>query len=273
MRERDPGAVAAAFVAARREGRALSAYPGDVPSTLADGYRIQAQAIDLWGAPIAGWKVAALPADAAVIFGTDRLCGPLFADGVHRAAAPDVVVPIPAFGYVAFEPEYVVRVAADAPADKTVWSLDEAAAMIGSFHVGVEIAGSPLGSINELGPAASVSDFGTSIGLVLGSAIPDWDRQALHCAVIVNGRVVEMGGIYRIAGGPVAAVRFMLEHAARHGRPLHQDQLVSTGAAGGVHAVKVGDEVDVSFAPGGRLICRAAADGAASVQHDEAPAA
>jgi 2-keto-4-pentenoate hydratase len=51
-------------------------------------------------------------------------------------------------------------------------------------------------------------------------------------------------------------VRCLLEHCARRGRPLKAGQLVSTGAATGIHDIEVGQVGRVSFASRGSISCR-----------------
>jgi len=51
-------------------------------------------------------------------------------------------------------------------------------------------------------------------------------------------------------------VRFLLEHCARRGRPLKAGQLVSTGAATGIHDIAAGQVGRVSFASHGSIGCR-----------------
>ena len=83
-------------------------------------------------------------------------------------------MPVFAEGFAAGEAEFLLRIGAAPPAGKTGFTLDEAADLIGAVHVGIEIASSPLGAINELGPIAVISDFGNNNGLVVGPEIPDW---------------------------------------------------------------------------------------------------
>jgi len=49
----------------------------------------------------------------------------------------------------------------------------------------------------------------------------------------------------------------MLEHAARRGRPLRAGQLISTGAATGIHDIAAGQVGRVSFGRYGAVGCRA----------------
>ena len=72
-----------------------------------------------------------------------------------------VEMPVFAEGFAAGEAEFLLRVGATPPAGKMDYSLAEAAELLDAVHVGIEVASSPLGSINEIGPiiAQSVYDF------------------------------------------------------------------------------------------------------------------
>jgi 2-keto-4-pentenoate hydratase len=186
-----PEAVAAAFVRARRDARALATFPGGVlPPDLASAYRIQDLAIGCWPEALAGWKVGWIAPDRREPGGDDRLVGPIFAGALWpQALGAPQEVPVFAGGFAAVEAEYVFRLGADAPADRLHWSPADALALVAALHIGIETAGSPLATINQLGPTAVVSDFGNNAGLVLGPEIPDWQRRddaSLHCETFVD---------------------------------------------------------------------------------------
>ncbi len=54
-------------------GASLDAYPGPLPATLAESYRIQESAISADGRAIAGWKVAGIRPDLREGLGASRL--------------------------------------------------------------------------------------------------------------------------------------------------------------------------------------------------------
>jgi 2-keto-4-pentenoate hydratase len=253
-------AVAERFVAARLGARALPDYPGPLPETLAEAYARQDAAIALWPDDIAGWKVGGIGAPAAARLGAQRLAGPIFRRDLWRACA-DAITPLPVIpgGFAAVEAEYVFVLATAAPAGRTEWTAAQAADLAAELRVGIELAGSPLASINELGPAVVVSDFGNNAGLLLGEPISDWRSrplESLTCETQVNGRRVGRGTAAAVAGGPLAALAFALSCCARRGRPLGGGAAISTGACTGIHEVRVGDAVRVAFAGAGELRCR-----------------
>ncbi len=246
--------IARRLVGARLRGEALPVYPGAMPPTLAAGYACQDAAIALWPAPIAGWKVGRIPDAWLARMGEERLVGPIFDDRATLATlGTPVPFPVIEGGFAAVEAEFVFRLGADARPGKTVWTDDEALALVDALLVGVELAGSPLPKINDLGPAVVVSDFGNNAGLILGPVIPEWRRRLgasereLRCSTAIDGAIVGNGRASDIAGGLLAALRFALTRCARRGMPLREGQWVSTGAATGIHEILAGQSSQVSF--------------------------
>ncbi len=254
-------AVAARFVHARLAGLPLPGYPGEPPADLAAGYAIQDAAIALWPGRVAGWKVGYISPERRDRSGEDRLVGPIFAAAVWpQAPGAGNEVPVFVGGFAAVEAEYVFVLSADAPAAKTHWTAEEALALVSALHIGIETAGSPLATINVLGPAVVVSDFGNNAGLVLGPEIPDWrrlDEASLRCETFIDGASVGQGGAGSVPGGLGAALAFALGRCARRGFPLRAGTLVTTGAATGIHDILPGQHARIAFHPGGELQCRA----------------
>lgn len=252
--------IAERFVAARRNAAALRGYPGELPTDMEAAYAIQEAAIGLWPDTIAGWKVGRIAPALVGRFGAERLAGPIFARHVWHAGAGEGRFTVFPGGFAAVEAEFVFRLGQDAPGGKTTWTFAEVEALDGELHIGVEIAASPLATINELGPAVVASDFGNNLGLFLGAPIADWRSRlsGLTCETFIEGRSVGAGGATSIPGSPLEAVRFLLEHCARRGRPLRKGQLVSTGAATGIHDILPGQGARVVFGPDGTIDCKAA---------------
>jgi 2-keto-4-pentenoate hydratase len=228
------------------------------PATLEHGYLVQEVAIHLWPDEIAGWKIGLVPPPLRERLGSDRVAGPIFSRAVRKALG---VVAFPVFegGFAAVEAEFVFRMGRDAAPGKTVWTEDEAAALVAGLHIGVETAGSPMASINELGPTVVVSDFGNNAGLIVGDEVKDWRARLndLRAKTEINGTTVGEGGAMGLPGGPMAGLTFLLTHLARRDRPLKAGQYVSSGAVTGVHDILIGQSARLSFGGDGVIDCRA----------------
>lgn len=247
----DPGHVARQFVEARLGARALPGFPGPLPADMASGYRVQDAAIGLWPEPVVGWKVGRIPLELQAELMAERVMGPVFAGHLWQAdPANPTPLPIIRGGFAAVEAEYVYRMGRDAPADKLDWTPDEALDHVEALLVGVEFAASPLATINVLGPRVVASDFGNNAGLILGRVVPGWrDRAdvAPPCRAYVGGKLVGEGAPESIPGGPPASLAWLLGACAARGRPLRAGQLVTTGAASGIHDIEAGQTARITF--------------------------
>lgn len=250
------GSIAARFVRARLTAQPLREYPGTVPTDSRVAYAIQEEAIDLWPDVIAGWKVARIPPDWSN-FPEPRLNGPVFSRNVHFAAGSTVpACPVFVGGFAAVETEIVIRVGADAPACKLTWSLDEALEYIGSVHIGIEVASSPLATLNDLGPGAVISDFGNNWGVVVGREIEQWRTlDTIHCETFLDGAPVGAREV-EMKSGPLTAFAFTLGHCAMRGRPLKAGAWITTGMITGVHAIRAGQQSCHVFSGVGAVSCR-----------------
>lgn len=250
-------AIAEAFVAARREARALPGYPGEIPDELARAYAIQEVAVDLHHARPVGWKVGGVPPGLQEMLGVHRLAGPIFADSLWAAGEAPTPLPVIEGGFAAIEAEFVARIGPDVDPARTDWTREAAADQVEAVFIGVELSGSPLCAINDLGPVVVASDFGNNLGLAVGPELTDWRERldGIEVETVIDGISVGRGGSLSLAGGALESVRFLLEHRARQGRPLTHGALVSTGAVTGVHRVNAGSVATCRFGGVGEIRC------------------
>jgi len=242
--------LAIAFTEARRAGRALPVYPGALPLDLPTAYAVQEAAIGLWTDTLVGWKVAGIAETWRPRYDAPRLAGPVFARNFRDARNGRVETPVIPGGFGAVEAEFVLRIGRDIPAEARPRTVEEVLPHVAAVHAGMEIAGSPLATLNDLGPGAVASDFGNNAGLVLGPEIADWDsRQPSDWTVRmrVGGAVVGEGSAARVAGGPIASLAFLAEHLGRRGRALPAGSWVLTGMTTGVHVVAPGARAEAEF--------------------------
>ena len=255
----DVAGIAEQFVRARLSARALPEYPGTVPPNLETAYRCQDLALARWPDAVAGWKVARVPPAQQAQYAEERLIGPVFAPNV-RVAEPGRTVDCPVFegGFAAVEAEIVICVGRDAPRDKVEWTLDEAADFVGELCIGIEIASSPLATLNDLGAGAVVSDFGNNWGVVVGTAVQRLARAArghrpkLHRRRVRRARrrprcatARSAHSLSRSANAPAAAVR------------CSAGAVISTGMITGVHDIRPGQRSRHVFEGLGEVECRA----------------
>jgi 2-keto-4-pentenoate hydratase len=242
-------AIARAFVNARHAGGALTDYPGALPESLDDGYRIQERAIGLFGGRVAGWKVGRIADDLVARYGNNRLAGPIFAAGVvHAEEGASPVMPVFTQGFAAAEAEFLLRLGPLPASFDRAWSNADVAAYVDEIRVGIEVASSPFPGINEHGPAVTVSDFGNNNGLVVGAPVArDSDFIEWPVALTIDGIEAGKATAATMLDGPFGAVRFLFELAATRPLPLAAGQWISTGAVTGVHQVLPGAEVEARF--------------------------
>jgi 2-keto-4-pentenoate hydratase len=248
--------IAEQFVRARLAGQSFPQYPGSVPATLADAYSVQEFAIKKFPDPIVGWKVARIGAQWTKQYPEERLVGPVFQRNLHSARSGEVVdFPVFQGGFAAVEAEIVLRVNEDAPANKANWTIDEAAEIVRSFHLGVETAGSPLPTLNELGPGAIIGDFGNNWGVIVGPMVGEWRSiQEIVALTFIEDALCGLGTAF-IRQGALGALAFALNKCAEHGRPLRAGDVISTGAITGVHDIKVGQRSRLVFEGCGEIEC------------------
>lgn len=227
---------------------------------------VQDRAIAEWPDRVAGWKVGFIHPSLRDRFPAERLVGPIFADDVRRAASDEVVhiAAIPG-GFTAVEAETLLQLRVDIPPGGAPWGTD-LARLVAAAHIGIEPAGSPLSTINDLGPPVIVSDFGNNAGLIIGPGIDDWGRRLTEPAVglltvrtWIDGTLVGEGTPASIPNGPFGALRFLIDHAAARGMTLTAGSWVSTGAITGVHRIEPGSEARVAAEGVGEIRARVVA--------------
>lgn len=255
----NPESITAEFVRARLNGQSLRAYPGGVvPPDLGTAYRVQDLAIDGWPDNVVGWKVARIGAQWQEQYPEERLIGPVFSRNVHDVTKGQVAVcPVFEGGFAAVEAEIGIHVRADAPAGKTDWTPDAAADVVAEMCIGVEVASSPLATLNDLGPGAVVSDFGNNWGVIVGAEVHDWRTRTDELAVetFIDGKSVGRASI-AIPQTPLTSLAFALNKAAQRGRPLRAGDYISTGMITGVHDIRIGQQSRLVFGQYGAIDCR-----------------
>jgi len=255
----EAAAIADRFLTARRSAAGLAAYPGVMPSSLDEAYAIQDAAIVAWNRPIIGWKVGRVPPTLVQQLGIERLAGPIFSSRAAQSNGSDSEMPVFDKGFAAAEAEFLLRIGRAPDPAQTEFTLEQAAELIDAVHVGIEVASSPLRSINDLGPVAVVSDFGNNNGLVVGAAIPNWSTSSFEewtVTTLIDGAEVGTGRASAFPEGALGSARFLFELMAQRGISLEPGQWISSGAVTGVHDAHPGQAVEAHFNRGLSVRCR-----------------
>ena len=228
--------IAKRFVAARQAGEPLPAFPGHLAARPRRGLRLPGRRDRARGRTRSpAGRSASSASDAAAVFKQDRLAGPIFspqrARGSRRRARR---FPGLRGRFAAVEAEFLLRLGRDAPPEQErVDAAQDAASSWPAVHVGVETAGSPLATINDLGPAAIVADFGNNAGLIVGPELPRLAHHARRALAVRDVRRRRERRPRSCAasppGGPFESLRFLLELlraalAAAEGRRLGVDR-------------------------------------------------
>ena len=245
--------VAAELVAARREGRSLTRFPGVVPSSMTEAYRIQELAISRWQDSLVGWKIGYISADRRTAGDPDRLVGPIWRQQYHLSEEHVSAVEVGIFtsGFAAVEAELVIRLGQDLP-EHGGWTAEEAADLAQHLLVGIEVASSPIPDINSLGPTVIAADFGNNNGLVLGSILtgpPGGTPVQLAC--YIDGQLMGEGSAENLPGGIHNGLATALNILTSRGQPVRAGMIFATGAITGIHPIGPGQHcrVDVRDGP------------------------
>ena len=249
--------IAGAFVAARRSGTAISAFPGERPADLASAYAIQDSALSQWNRAVGGWKVGRINPPRDTLLGADRLVGPAFSDTIVMAG--DTMHELPVFhgGFAAFEAEFMLRLAPrpgplpTTPADAMNW--------IDAVRIGIEIASSPYARINADGPCVTIADHGNNAGLLLGPEVPRalWDGlDTVAVSLEIDGAEAGRATTATMLDGPFGAARFLIANLAARNIALQPGWWISSGAITGVHEARPGSTAKAHFAGLGTVAAR-----------------
>ena len=246
--------IAAELVAARREGRSLTGFPGAIPASMAEAYQIQDLAMSQWQDSLVGWKIGYIPADRRATGDPDRLVGPIWRQQCHLNEAQVSAAEVGIFvsGFAAVEAELVIRLGQDLPAhDGGGWTAQEARDLKQELLVGVEVASSPIPDINSLGPTVIAADFGNNNGLVLGPVLADWPGEApVQLACYVDGQLLGEGSAGNLPGGIHHGLATALNILASRGRAVRAGTVFATGAITGIHPIGLGQHCRVEVRDG-----------------------
>jgi 2-keto-4-pentenoate hydratase len=238
------------------EGRLIDGMPTGGVRDLADAYRVQF-ALDRFGGPRVGWKLAATGAGGRAALGVDQpLAGPLYAR-----------FQVPVGGTVEFgrlrmstiEAEFGLRLGRDLPAAGAPYDHETVRDAIQAFIPAIEFPNTRYADHRSVGPVALTADAALAGYYVLGEPVADFDRDSLPQHEVVlhtpNGSIEGTGA--KVLGDPIEAVRWLANELARFGYGLAAGECVITGAAAATRDPGRGP-VRAEFGPLGEVALRLA---------------
>lgn len=241
--------ISNALVEARSQYRHLESFPGTVPATLDEAYAVQSTSIAAWPDKVVGWKVGGVPESYQSQYNEKQIAGPVFSKTVRQSRGV-TAMPVFAGGFAAIEAEFILKTNKAIEPGSVNLDIDSLMDLIGEVYIGVEIASSPLASINDLGPGSIISDFGNNYGVLLGREVKDWrtrDIKDVSISVTINDAIIGETKATPLSQGAFGSFAFLIAKSAFRGITLEAGTLVSTGAITGVHKAKIGDKSVVSF--------------------------
>jgi len=258
-----PKAAAKRLLEAHERREQFAPLPAELaPRNAQEAYAIQDSYV-AWRAErlgaIAGYKIALSSAEMQRFVGVDQpQAGVMLASTLHRTPAR-----VRAADYVRLivEFEIAVEMAGDLPAADAPFTRERIAPFVRAVMPALELADDRNADYRELAkhPLELIADNAWNEGAVLGAPLEDWralDLAAVRGIARINDRVVGEGVGAAAMGHPLAALAWIANHLAAHGRGLVYRDVVITGSIITTKTVRAGDLVRFSVAELGEVELR-----------------
>lgn len=230
---------------ARRTGRGVAT--AGLPSVLTDDevYAVQ-DACALRGAWFAGGRPRAWKLGVPDAHG-EASAAPLPDAGLALSPARVAASSLPRPGV---EAEVALILGRDIEAPQSIGGARrELEAAIESMCVTIEIIDSRFDDHTRVAAPVKLADLQTHGGLIVGRAVPfrviDWTTQ--RCQLIINGETRSDTLGTHPAGEPLAAMRWLIAHAAKRFGGLRRGDIITTGAWCGIVPAAPGSRVEAIF--------------------------
>lgn len=240
--------AAGVLVDARRSARPLKAFPDNIrPTSVEEGYQVQAAFRKLWKDKIAGWKIGATAKPVMAKFGiSEPFMGPFYADRVHTSPAR---LEAKCFNHLVIETEFAYRLGRALPPRPSGYARAEIVESVDAIVPAFELINCRLETLPLDNAPVAIADCGLNGAMVLGPAITDWrDLDVPHHSVrlLVDGVVKGEGTGASALDDPRNVLDWAINKLSRDGVGLEKGQVLSTGTCTGVvflepHQTAVGD--------------------------------
>ena len=219
------------------------------PTSLAEGYAAQSALAERSGARPIGWKIAATSKAGQSHIGVDGpLAGRLLDSKLHRSGA---TVSAGHLHMAVAEAEFAFRMGADLPGTGGDYTVDDVMGAVAALHVAIEIPDSRYSDFTIVGAAQLIADNACTEYFVLGPEAPEsWratDLVTHPVRLSINDQVVEEGTGANVLGDPRVALTWLANDRVRHGGPLRENDIITTGTCIVPAAIKAGDHLAADF--------------------------
>jgi 2-keto-4-pentenoate hydratase len=245
----DPADAAEALIQARTSYTILDDFPGgEYPANVAEATAVLDEIENQFMLPVGGRK-AAFTADAALkMMNVDGpACGPLFSPYIIPSPAN---LNLPAASWRGLECEISFKMAANLPARDAAYSVEEAAAAVGSMHPALEVVDSRIANGVDHGGVAIIADHCGNAAFVYGGAVEKWrdlDLASLKVDLNVNGETVITGSGDAVMGNPLNSLAWIANSLSERGKSLKAGEWVTTGSMMGIYKAPPGSSIVADF--------------------------
>ena len=244
-------ALSQKLIAARASRTALAEFPGTLPDTPQEAYKVQDLCIAGWDDKLSGWKVAGLKPELHESFKAKRQSGPVFSKNIQFTDCSDhIKAPVFSEGFAAIEAEFVIELGDVSDLPSSNLTIEDAKKAIANVYMGIEIASSPMKNTHSYGTLSPICDFGNNAGVIIGPKVENWetmDLSEIAVSVKIDGDVVGSANTKPELEGPLGAITYLLEHLAERGHKVEKGTYISSGAITGAHQTIVGIPSEVTF--------------------------
>ena len=204
------------------------------PRNLQEAYAAQGRFLELSSTgspPIAGYKIAVTSQVIQELVGISHPCMGMIRSGSVQASPANL--PESAFQNVAIECEIAFTLKSDLDVVSGTQDRASVITLIESCHPAFEVLDDRHADYSKIDALSLIADNCWCAGVVLGTAITDWQSLALDeltGTLQINGKTVGQGVTRDALGHPLEGLAWIANTLAQQGKQLEAGMVVITGS-------------------------------------------